>query len=277
MYKGTCAEQRGIAGEATQAEDRAQPQLVAQGRRETMILVRAAVRPDLHGALRGVCLDLDLHSGLGEILSVCFLSYRICCLLQVTTFPISLQGRNKSAKDGWDLKVKGYVCLYMLWILYTTEAFKNPHNNAKETLQKWFFLAVFYENLFPAMHKPLLLSFWRVPRRDFASCIHSVLWQKQQACFRVLLCGSFPSPHSVLPTDHGDTKVVHLYLVFQSCSAFRGVLDFPIHQTGTKFTFPWRKYWKSSLLAMNTKLLHVAGEPCGAILLKAEATQMAII
>lgn len=40
------------------------------GRREAMVVIRIAIRPDLPGAVRGVCIDLDLHSGFGDVLSV---------------------------------------------------------------------------------------------------------------------------------------------------------------------------------------------------------------
>ena len=40
------------------------------GRHEVMVAIRIAVRPDLPGPIRGVCVDLDVHRGLGDILSV---------------------------------------------------------------------------------------------------------------------------------------------------------------------------------------------------------------
>ena len=38
--------------------------------RERMISIRVAVRPDLTGPLRGVCVDLDLNPRLGQLMMV---------------------------------------------------------------------------------------------------------------------------------------------------------------------------------------------------------------
>lgn len=42
-------------------------------KQEVMVAIRLAVRPDLPGPIRGVCVDLDLHRGLGVIHSVSLL------------------------------------------------------------------------------------------------------------------------------------------------------------------------------------------------------------
>ena len=42
---------------------------------EYAVIIKVAVRPDLRGPLRGVCIDLDLHHGLGKIIAVRFQAF----------------------------------------------------------------------------------------------------------------------------------------------------------------------------------------------------------
>ena len=64
------------AGSATQGpggmngNSEADAALAPPGGREVMVAIRIAVRPDLPGPIRGVCVDLDIHRGLGDVLSV---------------------------------------------------------------------------------------------------------------------------------------------------------------------------------------------------------------
>lgn len=73
-----------------------------EAKKETMVLIHLAVTPDLQGAIRGVCVDMDLHTGLGQILGVSFQYLGLNLLYQRSSACKIHEKINESCTMAWN-------------------------------------------------------------------------------------------------------------------------------------------------------------------------------